>query len=172
MIITCFFGSIGPNFKFPGWLLPQNAEIWRNSSNPVRIFGPSVCTLFRSFNFVNFRRSRPLTRLNFYWLMLNWAFYFRFYKKNEMKCINRLMTVCKQAYRNLKLQTNKPLYLVKRKKFECREKNTITHLTCKFAPFWEHRGELAPSRQILESTLTMLYPNLCYNEASYRGTEL
>ena len=35
-------------------------------------------------------------------------------------------------------------------------KITITHLICRLAPFWEHRGrggELAPSRQILESTL-------------------
>ena len=29
-----------------------------------------------------------------------------------MKCRKRIMTVCKQAYRNLKLQTNEPLYLV------------------------------------------------------------
>ena len=36
-------------------------------------------------------------------------------------------------------------------------KITITHLICRLAPFWEHRGrggrELAPSRQILESNL-------------------
>ena len=43
-----------------------------------------------------------------------------------MKCRNRIMTVCKQAYRNLKLQTNKPLYLVgpqkiNKRKFECRD---------------------------------------------------
>ena len=43
----------------------------------------------------------------------------------EMKGRNRIMTVCKQAYRNLKLQTNKPLYLVDPQKinkmFQCRE---------------------------------------------------
>ena len=38
-----FLAVLAPNFKFPAWLLPQNAEIWRNSSNPVRNFGPSVC---------------------------------------------------------------------------------------------------------------------------------
>ena len=43
-------------------------------------FGPFI--LFHSFNFVNFRRSRPLRRLNFYWLMLNWTFSFRFYKND------------------------------------------------------------------------------------------
>ena len=37
-----FLAVLAPNFKFPAWLLPQNAEIWRNSSNPG-IFGPSVC---------------------------------------------------------------------------------------------------------------------------------
>ena len=72
-------------------------------------FGPFI--LFHSFNFVNFRRSRPLTRLNFYWLMLNWPFLLSFlHLICEMKCRNMIMTVCKQAYRNLKLQTNKPLY--------------------------------------------------------------
>ena len=120
-----FLAVLAPNFKFPGWLLPQNAEIWHNSSNPVRIFGPSVCILFRLFNFFDFRQYHPLTRLNFYWLMLNWTFYFRFYKKYEMKCINRLMTVCKQAYRNLKLQTNKPLYLVKRKSLSAERKTPL-----------------------------------------------
>ena len=40
-----FLAVLAPNFKFPAWLLAQNAEIWRNSSNPVRIFGPSVCIL-------------------------------------------------------------------------------------------------------------------------------
>ena len=38
-----FFAVLAPNFKFPAWLLPQNFEIWRNYSNPVRIFGPSGC---------------------------------------------------------------------------------------------------------------------------------
>ena len=38
-----FLAVLAPNFKFPAWLLPQNAEIWRTSSNPVRIFGLSVC---------------------------------------------------------------------------------------------------------------------------------
>ena len=35
-----------------------------------------------------------------------------------------------------------------------------THLICRLAPFGEHRGELAPSRQILESTLMhqLIYP--------------
>ena len=42
MIITLFWQYLAPNFKFPAWLLPQNAEIWRNPSNPVHIFGPSV----------------------------------------------------------------------------------------------------------------------------------
>ena len=78
-----FLAVLAPNFKFPAWLLPQNAEIWRNSSKPLRIFGPSVCILFHSFNFVNFRRSRPL---------LVDHFYFHFYKNGspirEMKCRN------------------------------------------------------------------------------------
>ena len=50
-----FLSVLAPNFKFPAWLLPQNAEIWRNSSNPVRIFGPSVCIsvpLFYSIRFI------------------------------------------------------------------------------------------------------------------------
>ena len=38
-----FLAVLAPNFKFPAWLLPLYAEIWRNSSNPVRIFGPAVC---------------------------------------------------------------------------------------------------------------------------------
>ena len=40
----------------------------------------------------------------------------------EMKCRNLIMTVCKQAHRNLKLQTNIQLCLVwstEKKKFEC-----------------------------------------------------
>ena len=44
-----FLAVLAPNFKFPAWLLPQNAEIWRNSSNSVRIFGPSVCILVPLF---------------------------------------------------------------------------------------------------------------------------
>ena len=47
--------------------------------------------------------------------MLNWTFLLSFLQKClicEMKCRNRIITVCKQAYRNLKLQTYKPLYLV------------------------------------------------------------
>ena len=44
-----FLAVLAPNYKFPGWLFPQNAEFWRNSSNPVRIFGPSVCILVPLF---------------------------------------------------------------------------------------------------------------------------
>ena len=76
-------------------------------------FDPFI--LFHSFNFDYFRPSRPLTRHNFYWLVLKWAFLLSFLQKwliCEMKFRNRIMTVCKHAYRNLKLQTNKPLYLV------------------------------------------------------------
>ena len=76
----------------------------------VCIFGLFI--LFHSFNFVSFPRSRPLTRLNFYWLMLNWPFLLSFLLICEMKRRNMIMTVCKQAYMNLKLQTNKPLYLI------------------------------------------------------------
>ena len=50
-----FLAILAPNFKFPAWLLPQNAEIWHNSSTPVRIFGPSVCILvplFYSFRLI------------------------------------------------------------------------------------------------------------------------
>ena len=32
-----FLAVLVPNFKFPAGLLPQNAKIWRSSSNPVRI---------------------------------------------------------------------------------------------------------------------------------------
>ena len=35
-----FLAVLAPNFKFPAWLIPQNAEIWRNFSNPVCIFVP------------------------------------------------------------------------------------------------------------------------------------
>ena len=79
-----FLAVLAPNFKFPAWLLPQNAKIWRNSSNPVHNFGHSVCisiALFYSINSINFRQSRPLTRLNFYWLMLKWAFLLSFLQK-------------------------------------------------------------------------------------------
>ena len=38
-----FWAVLAPNFNFSAWLIPQNAEIWRKSSNPVCIFGPSVC---------------------------------------------------------------------------------------------------------------------------------
>ena len=38
-----FLTILALNFKFPAWLLRQNAEIWRNSSNPVHIVVPSVC---------------------------------------------------------------------------------------------------------------------------------
>ena len=51
-----FLAVLAPNFKFPVWLLPQNAKILRNSSNPVRIFGPSVCIsvpLFYSIRFIS-----------------------------------------------------------------------------------------------------------------------
>ena len=57
-----FLAILAPNFKFPTWLLLQNAEIWRNSSNLVRIFlsfclhfGPFI--LFHSFNSINFCQS-------------------------------------------------------------------------------------------------------------------
>ena len=40
VIITLILAVLAPNFKFPAWLLPQNAEIWCNSSNPVRVSVP------------------------------------------------------------------------------------------------------------------------------------
>ena len=86
------------------------------------ISGHSVYILFYSSNSVDFRRSRPLARLDFYWLMLNWTFLLSFLTKwlshfCKMRCRNLIMTVCKCAHRNLKLQ----LYLVwpTAKKFEC-----------------------------------------------------
>ena len=76
--------------------------------------------LFYSSNSVDFRRSRPLARLDFYWLILTFLLSFltkwlsRFC---EMSCRKLKMTVCKHAHSNLKLQ----LYLVwpTAKKFEC-----------------------------------------------------
>ena len=47
--IYAFLAVLAPNFKFPAWLFPQNVKIWRNSSNPVLIFGPSVCILVPLF---------------------------------------------------------------------------------------------------------------------------
>ena len=44
-----FLAVLAPNFKFPAWLLSQNGKIWSNSSNPVRIFAPSVCISFPLF---------------------------------------------------------------------------------------------------------------------------
>ena len=56
---------------------------------------------------------RDLISIGWCWIE---HFYYHFYKNGclicEMKCRNRIMTACKQAYRNLKLQTNKSLYLV------------------------------------------------------------
>ena len=47
-----FLAVLAPNLKFSAWLLLQNAEIWRNSINPVRIFGPSVCISDPLFCFI------------------------------------------------------------------------------------------------------------------------
>ena len=49
-----FLAVLAPNFKFPAWLLLQNAEIWRNSS-PVRIFGPVLVSvpLFYSIRLIS-----------------------------------------------------------------------------------------------------------------------
>ena len=92
-----------------------------NSSNPVRIFGPSVCIsvpLFYSIRLISLISADLVFWRDLIFVGWGWIdhFFFRFYKNGclicEMKCTKRIMTVCKQAYRNLKLQTNKPLYLV------------------------------------------------------------
>ena len=109
-------------------------QILRFGAMPVILcvfFGPSVCIsvpLFYSIRLISLISAdldfwRDLISIDWCWIE---HFYFRFYKNGclicEMKCRNRIMTACKQAYRNLKLQTNKPLYLVgsqkKRNKFE------------------------------------------------------
>ena len=42
MIITLFFAILAQNFKFPAYLFPHCAKIWRISGNLVRISGHSV----------------------------------------------------------------------------------------------------------------------------------
>ena len=115
-----FSAVLAPKFKFPAWLLPQNAEIWLNSSNPVRMFGPSVCILVPlsySICLISLISAdlvfwRDLISIGWRWID---HFYFRFYK-NAKYLLNKMQKKDNDSvqtdYRNLKLQTNKLLYLV------------------------------------------------------------
>ena len=70
----------------------------------VILFTFRSLNLFHSSNFVDFCRSRPLARLDFYWLILNWAFLLSFLTKwlshfceNEMqKSNNDSVQTCAQ----------------------------------------------------------------------------
>ena len=108
-VMITLFCNIGPKFQVPCVAI---SALCRDLAH----------NLFYSSYSVDFRRSSPLARRDFYWLILNWAFLLSFLTKwlshfCEMRCRNLIMTVCKCAHRNLKLQ----LYLVwpTAKKFEC-----------------------------------------------------
>ena len=112
VIITLFF-NIGPKFQVPCVAISALcrdlahfrfcAYFWSFCLH----FGPF--NQFYSSNSVDFHRSRPLPRLDFYWLILNWAFLLSFLTKwlsrfCELRSRNLIITVCKHAHRNLKLQ--------------------------------------------------------------------